>query len=247
MTDQECRGKDIGRNLTRKIMDERRNALTAIMLVGFVPTLSILLSLKISDNELHSQAFFIACKAWIFILPAYWYLRVEGNLVSRSLPSSEGIRMGAATGLGMTAIIVAIWAFLGDSIDSDAMISQLEETGLTDVRLYIAGTIYWIFLNSLLEEYLFRWFITTKGLELLGSEKGAITLSAVLFTIHHTLALHYFGFEVWQTIVASFGLLSAAAIWSWLYIRYKSIWVCWLSHAICDVAVFAIGYQIIFA
>ena len=98
--------------------------------------------------------------------------------------------------MGMTAIIVAMWLFLGDSIDSEAMIVQLEETGLTDIRLYIAGTIYWIFLNSLLEEYLFRWFITTKGLELLGSEKGAILLSSILFTIHHTLALHFFGFEI---------------------------------------------------
>ena len=144
-------------------------------------------------------------------------------------------------------IIVVMWAFLGESIDSDSMISQLEDTGLTDVRLYIAGMIYWIFLNSLLEEYVFRWFITTKAMELLGSDKGAIMLSAVLFTTHHALALHFFGFEPWQTVVASFGLLSAAAIWSWLYIRYRSIWVCWLSHAICDVAVFAIGYQLIFS
>ena len=77
--------------------------------------------------------------------------------------------MGAITGMGMTMIIVVMWVFLGESIDSDSMISQLEDTGLTDVRLYIAGMIYWIFLNSLLEEYVFRWFITTKAMELLGS------------------------------------------------------------------------------
>ena len=59
--------------------------------------------------------------------------------------------MGAITGMGMTMIIVVMWVFLGESIDSDSMISQLEDTGLTDVRLYIAGMIYWIFLNSLLE------------------------------------------------------------------------------------------------
>ena len=246
MNDHDCRGKDIVRHHPPPNVEFRKKALVALLLVGFVPTFSILFSLKLSDNELHSQAFFIACKAWIFILPTYWFLRIEGNDISQSLPSREGLRMGAATGLGMTAIIVAMWLFLGDSIDSEAMIVQLEETGLTDIRLYIAGTIYWIFLNSLLEEYLFRWFITTKGLELLGSEKGAILLSSILFTIHHTLALHFFGFEIWQTVVASFGLLSAAAIWSWLYIRYRSIWVCWVSHAICDVAVFAIGYQIIF-
>lgn len=189
----------------------------------------------------------MACKAWIFILPTYWYLRVEGNSISKSLPDRDGLVMGSVTGVSMATIILAVWLLLGHSIDSSLMISKLEETGLTDVRLYVAGTIYWIFLNSLLEEYVFRWFITTKSIDLLGSESGAIALSAVMFTLHHTMALHLFGFELWQTVIASFGLLSAAAIWSWLYIRHRSIWVCWLSHAICDVAVFGIGYLIIFS
>jgi len=209
--------------------------------------MSILYSLMISQNELHSQVFFMACKAWIFILPTYWYLRVEGNSISKSLPDRDGLVMGSVTGVSMATIILAVWLLLGHSIDSSLMISKLEETGLTDVRLYVAGTIYWIFLNSLLEEYVFRWFITTKSIDLLGSESGAIALSAVMFTLHHTMALHLFGFELWQTVIASFGLLSAAAIWSWLYIRHRSIWVCWLSHAICDVAVFGIGYLIIFS
>ena len=122
-------------------MSNIRGALVPILLVGFVPTLSILFSLRFSDDETLSQVFFIVCKAWIFLLPTYWFLRVEGNEISRSLPTREGIRMGAITGMGMTMIIVVMWAFLGESIDSDSMISQLEDTGLTDVRLYIAGMI----------------------------------------------------------------------------------------------------------
>ena len=196
-------------------MSTRSSAAIAIALVAFVPSMSILYSLMMSQNEFHSQVFFMACKAWIFILPTYWYLRVEGNSLSKSLPDRDGLVMGSVTGVSMAIIILAVWLLLGHSIDSSMMISKLEETGLTDVRLYVAGTIYWIFLNSLLEEYVFRWFITTKSIDLLGSESGAIALSAVMFTLHHTMALHLFGFEWWQTVIASFGLLSAAAIWSW--------------------------------
>ena len=221
-------------------------AIVAVALVGFVPSISIIGSLAYSENEIFSQVFFITCKAWIFAVPTFWFLRVEGNQWSRSPASRDGLKHGAITGLGMSSVIILVWLFLGDSIDRANMIAELEETGLTDVRIYIAGMIYWIFLNSLLEEYVFRWFITTKGLEIFGNEFAAISLSAVMFTIHHTLALHLFGFEIWQTIVASFGLLCAAAIWSWLYTKHQSIWVCWLSHAICDVAVFGIGYEIIF-
>ena len=96
-------------------MSNIRGALVPILLVGFVPTLSILFSLRVSDDETLSQVFFIVCKAWIFLLPTYWFLRVEGNEISRSLPTREGIRMGAITGMGMTMIIVVMWVFLGES------------------------------------------------------------------------------------------------------------------------------------
>ena len=217
-----------------------------LSLVAFVPTISILFTLSYNDDEFVSQGFFFTCKLWLLVAPAYWFIRIEGNRPSWSLPDPQGLKLGAVTGILMSAIIVSMWVLFGDTIDTDAMIAEMETTGLTDIRIYVAGMLYWIFLNSMLEEYVFRWFVTVKGIEILGSETRAIALSACLFTLHHTIALHFFGFIWWQTIMASFGLLSAAAIWSWLYIRHRSIWVCWLSHAICDVAVFGIGYLIIF-
>ncbi len=227
-------------------MVNRTRALLAVTLVGFVPTLSILFTLNYNDDELTSQVFFMACKLWIFAVPTYWFLKIEGNQISWSIPNRDGLAMGVISGSVMTTIILGVWIFLGDTIDTEAMISEMESTGLTDIRIYVAGMLYWIFLNSMLEEYVFRWFITTKGIDIFGSEIGGILLSSCMFTLHHSIALHLFGFLWWQTVVASFGLLSAAAIWSWLYVRYKSIWVCWLSHAICDVAVFGIGYILIF-
>ena len=227
-------------------MEFKNNALLPLSLVAFVPTISILFTLNYNDDELTSQIFFMACKFWLLFAPAYWYLRIEGNEISRSPANKEGLLVGGITGILMSAIILLVWLILGDTIDSDLLLLEMETTGLTDIRIYIAGMLYWIFLNSLLEEYVFRWFVTTKGIDLFGSEVAGVILSAMLFTLHHAIALHYFGFLWWQTVMASFGLLSAAAIWSWLYIRYKSIWVCWLSHAICDIAVFGIGYLLIF-
>ena len=228
-------------------MSSSSRPLLGLSLVAFVPTLSIVFTLHLSENEAHSQVFFALCKAWVLVVPTIWFLKVEGNPASRSLPGRGGLLAGAATGIAMSGVIVVTWLALGDSIETSLIVQELEGTGLTDQNLYIAGMIYWIFLNSLLEEYVFRWFITTKSFEILNNEGGAVVSSAFLFTLHHSLALHLFGFEAWQTAIASIGLLSAAAIWSWLYMSYRSIWVCWLSHAICDVAVFGIGYQIIFS
>ena len=227
-------------------MEQRYKSLLPILLVGFVPSISVIFGIKIIENELHSQIFFVICKLWIFIIPTVWFFYVEKNIFSRELPSRKGLEMGTATGLIMSIIIILTWIVFEDSINLEEMIDTLNSKGLSNVNLYLMGMIYWIFINSLLEEYVFRWFITTKASVLFGNDSYAIFFSALMFTLHHSLALHFFGFIWWQTIIASFGLLSAAAIWSWLYLQYRSIWVCWLSHAICDVVVFSIGYQILF-
>ena len=227
-------------------MGKAKKAILPLLSVSFIPTISILFTLGYNHDQLISQSFFLACKIWILLVPAYWYLKVEGNTPTKSLPRKGGITMAVVTGILMSIIILLTWFIFEDTIDTDSIIIELEPTGLTNVKIYFAGMIYWIFLNSLLEEYVFRWFVTTKGIDLFGKELYGIALSALLFTLHHTIALHLYGFVWWQTLIASIGLIFAAAIWSWLYLKYKSIWVCWLSHAICDVSVFGLGYFIIF-
>ena len=220
--------------------------LIAILLVGFIPSASVIFGIGIIDNELFSQIFFVSCKIWIFLVPTVWYLKVEKKSISKNLPTKEGIIFGLVTGIIMSLIILVTWFLFDETLDIDGMVEILQSNGLDSFNLYILGMFYWIFINSLLEEYVFRWFITIKSSELFGSDSIGIIFSASMFTLHHAIALHLFGFIWWQTLIACFGLLSAAAIWSWLYIRFRSIWICWLSHAICDVAVFAIGYTILF-
>ena len=228
------------------IMEWKNKPLIPILLVGFIPTASVIFGIEIIENELYSQIFFTLCKVWIFLVPTVWYLKVEKNSISKNLPSKEGLNFGLITGVLMSLIILITWFLFDETLDISGMSEILQSNGLGSLNLYIVGMIYWIFINSLLEEYVFRWFITTKSAELFGSNTIGIIFSAAMFTLHHAIALHLFGFIWWQTIIACLGLLSAAAIWSWLYIRYRSIWVCWLSHAICDVAVFGIGYTILF-
>jgi len=220
--------------------------LIAILLVAFIPSASVIFGIEIIDNELFSQIFFVSCKIWIFLVPTVWYLKVEKKSISKNLPTKEGIFFGLITGIIMSLIIIVTWFLFNETLDIDGMVEILQSNGLDSFNLYLLGMFYWIFINSLLEEYVFRWFITIKSSELFGSDLIGIIFSAAMFTLHHAIALHLFGFIWWQTLIACFGLLSAAAIWSWLYIRFRSIWICWLSHAICDVAVFAIGYTILF-
>jgi len=62
----------------------------------------------------------------------------------------------------MSIIIIITWLIFEKSINLEEMKGILESKGLSNFYLYIFGMLYWIFINSLLEEYVFRWFITTK-------------------------------------------------------------------------------------
>ncbi len=77
------------------------------------------------------------------------------------------------------------------------------------------------------------------------SNRMAIVVSTFAFTLHHIVAmLVYFNGVV--TVVASLGIFIGGVVWSWCYIRYRSIWPGYLSHAIVDIAVFIVGYHLIF-
>ena len=175
-----------------------------------------------------------------------WYLKVDGGELSLSKPKQGGYAMATGLGLGMSALIFITWFLVGDRIDGGLLKDAVEPVGLLDVRLYIGGVIYWTVLNSLLEEYVFRWFLVVKSETLVGTGTPAILLSAFIFVIHHTFALLFFGFPWWANLLASISLFVGGAIFSWLYIRYRSVWMPYIAHAICDIAVFGIGAIIIF-
>jgi membrane protease YdiL (CAAX protease family) len=46
-------------------------------------------------------------------------------------------------------------------------------------------------------------------------------------------------------LIASVGVFIGGAIFSWIYITYRSVWVAWIAHACADVAVFGIGWHLV--
>tara|TARA_B100000963_G_scaffold64870_1_gene52980 strand:- start:2083 stop:2763 length:681 start_codon:yes stop_codon:yes gene_type:complete len=226
-------------------MEERKRALIALLLVGLAPTVSIFISFG-TDGGIISQIAYVLSKLWLVVVPLVWYLKIDKGQLSLSKPKQGGYAVAVGLGSGMSALILLTWFMLGDKIDGSLLRDAVEPVGLLDVRLYIGGVIYWTVLNSLLEEYVFRWFLVVKSEALVGTGTPAILLSAFIFVIHHTFALLFFGFPWWANLLASVSLFIGGAIFSWLYIRYRSVWMPYIAHAICDIAVFSIGAMIIF-
>ena len=226
-------------------MEERKRALIALLLVGLAPTVSIFISFG-TDGGIISQIAYVLSKLWLVVVPLIWYLKIDKGQLSLSKPKQGGYSVAVGLGSGMSALILLTWFMLGNKIDGSLLRDAVEPVGLLDVRLYIGGVIYWTVFNSLLEEYVFRWFLVVKSEALVGTGTPAILLSAFIFVIHHTFALLFFGFPWWANLLASVSLFIGGAIFSWLYIRYRSVWMPYIAHAICDIAVFSIGAMIIF-
>ena len=98
--------------------------------------------------------------------------------------------------------------------------------------------------SSLIEEYFWRWFVYSRC-EKLVSGKIAVFLTALFFTLHHTIGLT--AFTDWRTaLVGSLAVLIAGIIWSEYYRRYRSIWSNYFSHAIADLALHIVAWQVFF-
>jgi membrane protease YdiL (CAAX protease family) len=48
------------------------------------------------------------------------------------------------------------------------------------------------------------------------------------------------------TAICSAGIFIGGSVWSYMYVRYESIWPGYLSHAIVDLCIFGIGAFMIF-
>lgn len=228
-----------------QFMERRRAAIIALLLVGAAPTVSTVCSFLLNDG-LSSQIIFVFTKLWLLCVPLIWFLKMDGGALSWSKPHLGGYWMSIGLGLAMSVIMVLAWLLLGDAIDANLLSNALEPVGLLDPRVYLLATLYWILVNSLLEEYVFRWFLVIKSEELVGEGTPAVLLSALIFVVHHTVALSIFGFPWWANLISSVALFIGGAIFSWLYVRYRSVWIPYIAHAICDIAVFGVGAIILF-
>ena len=225
---------------------------TAGGLVGLLasvpaPTIGALAAMVFLPGTLPGQSIYTLSKLWLGAFPLFWRLRIEREPISWSpLRERSGWIVGVVSGLLISAVIVIAWfvARASNLIDPATIREAAIENGIGTPLRYVAFSFYIICINSLLEEYFWRWFVVRRCEDLVRRGWMAAVLSAFLFTLHHIIALKV-QMDWLPTILASVGILFGGVIWSAMYVRYRSIWPAYLSHAIVDLAFLIIGYFII--
>lgn len=226
--------------------NDRRMAWVALLLLVPIPSLGTMAGMVWWPENGVGQIIFGISKVWIVLLPLMWRKFVEKHPMSLSPAKNGGWASALMTG---TAIAILIWgAFLGVRhlgwVDEDMVRESAQRTGLANRGVFIGAALYWITINSLLEEYVWRWFVFRQFEKLMGG-KLAMVASAFGFTLHHIFAVGA-QFDWRVTLLASTGCFVGGLIWSWLYLKHRSVWPCWLSHAVVDVPIFVAGWVIIF-
>jgi membrane protease YdiL (CAAX protease family) len=223
----------------------RRTAIIALLLLVPAPSLGTATAMILAPGP-GGHAVFIALKVWILVLPMLWYLLIEKGRLSWSPPRRGGLGVGALTGVAIAAVIGAAYlAFASRFIDLTALKDAVTSMGLAHPLAYLGAAAYWIAVNSLLEEYVYRWFVYHQCEQLM-MPALAVPVAALVFTAHHVIALSVY-LEPGLNLLASTGIFAGSCVWSWCYHRYRSIWPGWLSHAGADIAVFAIGWHLVFS
>lgn len=227
-------------------MKESRLAWAALLLLLPFPSIGTAASMFWWPGTALGSGLFIFGKVWVVALPLLWRLYVERGPVSWSPAKRGGFGLAVASGLLIACSIFGVY-FLAASqgwIDPEQVAGRARQTGLANPAVYLGGAIYWITLNSMMEEYVWRWFCFRQFERVIGGG-WAVPASALGFTLHHVIALA--GQFSWSmTVLGSLGVFTGGAIWSWLYLRYRSVWPCYVSHAIVDVPIFVVGYWMIF-
>jgi hypothetical protein len=204
------------------------------------PSIGALAAMVLFPGTPSGKALFAAAKLWLLAVPVVWLAGVERRHPGEPLRNNGGWVAGWTTGIGLSALILlGYWLFGPHLIDRDLFAGKMRDIGLGAWPAYLGGAAYWILINSVLEEYDWRYFVYERCAELVRPAPAAL-LSAFFFTLHHLIALQtYFSLPV--AVACSAGVFLGGTTWSLLYAKYRSIWPGYLSHALVDLTVFGIG------
>jgi hypothetical protein len=217
----------------------------ALALLVPVPTIAILMNMVFFPGPL-GMASWTVSKVWILAFPLVWTRFVEGAPLRFPAWSRAGLAQGLAFGLLAAAgVLLCDRLLLRALLEPSAFAEMIGENGLDRPWAYAGMAVYICVVNSLLEEYVWRWFVF-RQIQRLVSPVLAVLLSAAAFTLHHTVIVQTQFGDWGLTALASVGVFIGGAMWSALYLRFRSIWPAWLSHVVVDVAVFVIGARLVF-
>lgn len=222
----------------------RGGLFATLLIVAVAPSIGSLAGLWIFTGAIGSTIYAI-CKAVLYGVPTVVAWRsvtgIDVRMGVRAGMTPSGLLWGVVSGVVIGGGIVLLWfGWLDSILDTDRLLVVMKESGLERRSRYWLFAAWLILGNSLLEEFVFRWFVDSRLAGLGMKPLIAIPLSALVFTIHHVIVLAAF-FDPPMVLAGSLGVFIGGLLWSWSLRRWKSLVPGWISHALVDLAIALVG------
>jgi len=189
------------------------------------------------------KSMWLVHKTFLLFFPLLWLWIATGRFPRPSSPAARGIIPAAGFGLAVGLGAIAIY-FLGFSqtFDSSRLKERLAAAGILDHYILFVSLLTLV--NSLLEEFYWRFFVYERGLGFTSS-LGALRLSSLGFAAFHLPALWLFVGPILAFPCAA-GIYAGGYIWGRIYVQSRNLYAVWLSHALVNLSIFFIGYYAVF-
>jgi membrane protease YdiL (CAAX protease family) len=192
-----------------------------------------------------------AAKAVQFAFPLVYVWVWDRSRLRPAWPGTGGLALGAGFGLVVGAVILALYGTLLRHSPLTATAPEkihlkVQEFDCDTPARFAGLAVFIAVVHSFGEEYYWRWFVFGRLRRYL-SLAAAVGLSSVAFMAHHVIVLSvYFPGRFWTAAVPlSLGVAVGGAVWALLYERTRSLVAVWLSHVLIDLAIMAVGYQML--
>ena len=174
----------------------------------------------------------------------WWWLGYKRSEIKEAIGLK---RSNMLTGLGLGVLMAGVitggyYLVLRDVIEPGPMLVKVKSLGL--LKYYWVMAVFISLIHSLFEEYYWRGFILSGLAGWISKTWILVLISGGLFGIHHVFAMLELFPLIWVALCVA-GTVAAGVIWSWMRVRGKSIWDCYISHVLADLAVMWIGYDLI--
>ena len=228
-------------------MSKRNSPLIALILLVPAPTIGVLANGLLAESSSAFLAFlglmvWVICKIWIFSFPLIWHTKIDRGEIGYSLLSEgSGYRPwieGFSLGIILSSILVITFMIAKPYVNLQDLGESIRALGLDSWSMVIPAILFWVFVNSIVEEYVYRWFITEQASTFFGGNQiksGAISVFAFMF--HHVVAVALVA-PIWVALLTGSAVGLGGIAFSWLYHRHGSIWPAWICHAVLDIVVF---------
>lgn len=204
-----------------------------------------------NDHNAAMKVAFVAGKMIQFGFPIVLVWMTARHLIRIERPHSDGIWLGLGFGafvsLGIFLLYFAVLRGTDVFGETPNKVNDILRQVNLDSRLgFLLFAAFISIPHSFLEEYYWRWFVfgwLSRYLPL----SIAIVVSSLAFMAHHVIVLAVYLPGYFWLAAVPFSLCTAAGggVWAWMYHRYKTLYPIWVSHLLVDLALMAVGYDLL--